>query len=139
MRINIDYLIEQAFGARENSYSPYSEFMVGAALLADNGKVYHGCNIESVSYSPTNCAERTAFFNAISDGRRKFEAIAIVGFKKNSHEYTWTYPCGVCRQVMLEFCDPKHFKVIVAKTRKEYKIFNLEELIPNGFAPEVLI
>ena len=130
-------LIETALKAREFSYSPYSKFKVGAALLAKNGKVYTGCNIESASYTPTNCAERTAFFKAISEGEREFEAIAIAGgYDGAPTEYS--YPCGVCRQVMMEFCDPKSFRVITAISKEKYLEKTLEEMLPYGFGPSNL-
>ena len=130
-------LIEAALKAREFSYSPYSKFKVGAALLAKNGKVYTGCNIESASYTPTNCAERTAFFKAISEGEREFEAIAIAGgYDGAPTEYS--YPCGVCRQVMMEFCDPKSFRVITAISKEKYLEKTLEEMLPYGFGPSNL-
>lgn len=130
-------LIEAALKAREFSYSPYSKFKVGAALLAKNGKVYTGCNIESASYTPTNCAERTAFFKAVSEGEREFEAIAIVGgYDGAPTEYS--YPCGVCRQVMMEFCDPKSFRVITAVSKEKYLEKTLEEMLPYGFGPSNL-
>ena len=100
--ISYQELIKQAIEARKQSYCPYSGFAVGAALLCGDGTVYTGCNIENASYSPTNCAERTAFFKAVSEGKREFVAIAIVG---GSEELQKCYPCGVCRQVMSEFCD----------------------------------
>ena len=130
-------LIETALKAREFSYSPYSKFRVGAALLAKNGKVYTGCNIESASYTPTNCAERTAFFKAVSEGEREFEAIAIAGgYDGAPTEYS--YPCGVCRQVMMEFCDPKSFRVITAVSKEKYLEKTLEEMLPYGFGPSNL-
>ncbi len=130
-------LIETALKAREFSYSPYSKFKVGAALLAKNGKVYTGCNIESASYTPTNCAERTAFFKAVSEGEREFEAIAITGgYDGAPTEYS--YPCGVCRQVMMEFCDPKSFRVITAVSKEKYLEKTLEEMLPYGFGPSNL-
>ena len=130
-------LIEAALKAREFSYSPYSKFKVGAALLAKNGKVYTGCNIESASYTPTNCAERTAFFKAVSEGEREFEAIAIAGgYDGAPTEYS--YPCGVCRQVMMEFCDPKSFRVITAVSKEKYLEKTLEEMLPYGFGPSNL-
>lgn len=130
-------LIETALKAREFSYSPYSKFKVGAALLAKNGKVYTGCNIESASYTPTNCAERTAFFKAVSEGEREFEAIAIAGgYYGAPTEYS--YPCGVCRQVMMEFCDPKSFRVITAVSKEKYLEKTLEEMLPYGFGPSNL-
>ena len=123
-------LIRRAMSARENSYSPYSHFRVGAALLCEDGAVYEGCNIENRAYGPTNCAERTAFFKAVSEGKRKFLAIAIVGGKD---ELTWCYPCGVCRQVMAEFCSPDTFEIICARSPEKYKIFTLKEMLPNMF------
>ncbi len=130
-------LIETALKAREFSYSPYSKFKVGAALLAKNGKVYTGCNIESASYTPTNCAERTAFFKAVSEGEREFEAIAIAGgYDGAPTEYS--YPCGVCRQVMMEFCNPKSFRIITAISKEKYIEMTLEEMLPCGFGPSNL-
>ena len=131
-----EQLFELAVKAREFSYSPYSNFRVGAALLAKNGTVYKGCNIENAAYSPCNCAERTAFFKAISEGVREFEKIAIVGGKDEIA--TMTAPCGVCRQVMMEFCNPKTFKIIMLKAENELMEITLEELVPYGFGPENL-
>lgn len=131
-------LIKQAFLARNRSYSPYSEFRVGAALLATNGEIYQGCNIESASYTPTNCAERTAFFKAVSEGITTFESIAIVGGKKGD-VVDYCSPCGVCRQVMMEFCNPKEFKIILAKSEEEYKEYTLEEILPLGFGPKNIL
>mgnify|MGYP005859877965 CR=1 FL=1 len=130
-------LASEAKKAMENAYSPYSHFSVGAALLCRSGKVYTGCNIENSAFSPTNCAERTAFFKAVSEGERKFRAICIIGGKDIS-ETVCTPPCGVCRQVMAEFCDPKKFKVILASGREKYRILRLEELLPFGFGSEYL-
>ena len=106
-------LIRLAYEGKERSYSPYSGFEVGAALLAKNGTVYLGCNIENAAYSVTNCAERTAFFQAVSEGVTEFQAIAIVGGLKGSKSGELCAPCGVCRQVMMEFCDPKEFQIIL--------------------------
>ncbi len=131
-------LIREAFLARERAYSPYSNFSVGAALLASNGTVYRGCNIENSSYTPTNCAERTAFFKAVSEGVTTFDAIVIVGGKKGE-VVGYCSPCGVCRQVMMEFCDPKTFKIILATSEDEYKEFTLEEMLPLGFGPGELL
>ena len=128
-------LVELAFEARKRSYSPYSNFQVGAALLAKNGNVYTGCNIENAGYTPSNCAERTAFFKAVSEGVYEFEAIAVVGGPKGVEEPDFCAPCGVCRQVMMEFCDYKTFEIIVAKNPTEYKVMTLEELLPMGFGP----
>lgn len=130
-------LIEKAIDAMKYAYTPYSNFKVGAALLAKNGEIYTGCNIENAAYSPCNCAERTAFFKAISEGVIKFEAICIVG-GKNGDLKDFTAPCGVCRQVMMEFCDPKKFKIILAIDSEKFKIYTLEDLIPMGFGPENL-
>lgn len=130
-------LILIALEARKMAYAPYSGFKVGAALLTKQGKVYKGCNIENASYTPTNCAERTAFFKAVSEGERDFEAIAVVGGAGDEPtDYAW--PCGVCRQVMMEFCDPKKFRVITALSEKEYVDKTLEEMLPHGFGPDNL-
>lgn len=133
-------LIEKAFEARRKSYSPYSKFKVGAALLGKSGKIYLGCNIENAAYSPTNCAERTAFFKAVSEGETDFEAIAIVGAPEEIQEGEGDFcaPCGVCRQVMAEFCHVKSFRVLLAKSHEEYKVFLLEELLPLSFTKDDL-
>ena len=133
--MNKSELIRLAFKARENAYTPYSNFKVGAALLAKNGKIYQGCNIENATYSPTNCAERTAFFKAVSEGVREFNTIAIVGGLETTKngEFEYTPPCGVCRQVMMEFCDYDNFTVILAKSEQEYKEYKLSEIMPLGF------
>ena len=136
---DIDYkaLIREAIAAREDSYSPYSNFMVGAALLAANGNVYRGCNIENAAYSPSNCAERTAFFSAVAAGERGFCAIAVAGWTRDGSP-GYAYPCGVCRQVMMEFCDPESFVVITAAGENDYTAFALKEILPNGFGPSDL-
>lgn len=134
----IEELIEQALRAREFSYSPYSGYRVGAALMTAEGKVYTGCNIENAAYTPTNCAERTAFFKAVSEGQKSFRAIAIVGGPAEEPITQYAYPCGVCRQVMMEFCDPQTFDVITAKSKKEYRVKKLQELLPDGFGPSNL-
>ena len=128
-------LVEEAIKAREYAYAPYSHFKVGAALLSKSGTVYHGCNIENSAYSPSNCAERTAFFKAISSGERSFEAIAIVGALEGTDESEWNFcpPCGVCRQVMVEFCDKKTFQIVLWNGAKEVKTYTLEELLPVDF------
>lgn len=130
-------LIQEAEEARKHSYAPYSSFHVGACLLAKSKKTYTGCNIENVAFSPTNCAERTAFFKAVSEGEREFSAIAIVGGKKSLIS-DYCSPCGVCRQVMMEFCDPDSFFVILAKSEADYWIYPLADLLPMGFTPEQL-
>ncbi|MBQ2325218.1 MAG: cytidine deaminase [Clostridia bacterium] len=127
-------LVVAAFAAMEKAYAPYSGYTVGAALLSKSGKVYTGCNVESASYSPTNCAERTAFFKAISEGEREFEKIAVVG-GKNCNVTELFMPCGVCRQVMAEFCR-QDFEIIVAKSTDEFYSFTLEQLLPHGFSPK---
>ena len=133
-------LIREAYKAQAYSYSPYSGFQVGAALLGRNGRVYTGCNIENASYSPSNCAERTAFFKAVSEGEKEFVKIVIVGNKKGASEEERDYcaPCGVCRQVMAEFCNPKEFQVLLAKSETDYRTYRLEELFPFGFSKEDL-
>lgn len=124
-------LIKAAITAAQNSYSPYSGFKVGAALLTDDGKVYLGCNIENAAYGPSNCAERTAIFKAVSEGYRKFKAIAIVGGKDGDFK-DFCPPCGVCRQVMSEFCD-KDFVIYLGNKNLEYQKFTLSELLPHNF------
>lgn len=131
-------LIRLALEARQMSYSPYSGFMVGAALLAKNGKIYQGCNIENSAYTPTNCAERTAFFKAVSEGVKEFQKIVVVGGHKDAKELDFCAPCGVCRQVMTEFCDYESFEIILAKNVEEYKVFTLKEILPAAFGPDDL-
>lgn len=129
-------LISKAMEARKGAYAPYSKYLVGAALLTDNMTVYTGCNIENASYGATNCAERTAIFKAVSEGERNFNAIAIVGAPADSEMDTvyseYAFPCGMCRQVIQEFCKPD-FTIIVAKSLEDYKVFTLKELLPYGF------
>lgn len=127
-------LIEKAVEAMGYAYTPYSHFRVGAALLAKNGQIYQGCNIENAAYTPCNCAERTAIFKAVSEGVKDFEAICIVGGKEGILTEL-TAPCGVCRQVMMEFCHPKEFQIILATDEQNYRIYTLEELLPMGFGP----
>ena len=124
-------LVILAKKAAEGAYAPYSGFTVGAALLAKDGKMYSGCNIENAAYSPTNCAERTAFFKAVSEGEREFSAIAVVG-GKNLDFKEFCPPCGVCRQVMSEFCDGD-FKIILGRNDEELKVYTLKELLPLSF------
>lgn len=130
-------LVELAVEARKKAYVPYSGFRVGAALLAKNGKVYLGCNIESATYTPTNCAERTAFFKAISEGEREFERIAIVGGASENELSPLCAPCGVCRQVMAEFCDTKTFKVVLG-TPEHFEEYTLDSLLPFAFTSKDL-
>ncbi len=137
LKTEIQKLIEAAIAQLEYSYVPYSDFRVGAALLAQNGRVYTGCNIENAAYTPTNCAERTAFFKAVSEGVRDFRAICVVGGPQGRLA-SYTPPCGVCRQVMMEFCRPEEFEIILAKSKEDYKVCTLKELLPQGFGPENL-
>ena len=136
--ITDEELVALAFDAREKSYAPYSGFQVGAALLAEDGRVYQGCNIENAAYTPANCAERTAFFKAVSEGVRDFSAIAIVGGMKGQEVLSYCAPCGVCRQVMMEFCDYDSFQVILAAKENEYQVYTLREILPMGFGPKNL-
>ena len=133
----VEKLIETAIAQLKYSYAPYSHFKVGAALLTAEGKIYTGCNIENAAYTPTNCAERTAFFKAASEGERSFRAICIVG-GKDGVLTGYAAPCGVCRQVMMEFCDPDGFQIVLAVSREQYDIFTLRQLLPQGFGPDNL-
>lgn len=133
MDINITNLIKQAYGAKNYSYAPYSNFHVGAALLCADGTVYTGCNIENAAYTPTNCAERTAVFKAVSDGRRDFCALAVVGDMQK-----YLAPCGVCRQVLSEFCSADSFLIILAKNEQDYRVLHLKDLFPFAFSPKDL-
>lgn len=123
-------LIDKALEAKKNAYVPYSQFQVGAAVLTDDGCVYTGCNIENASYSPTICAERVAISKAVSEGKTHIKKVAIVG------DSDLTYPCGVCRQVIREF--GKDSKVIIANSKEDYKVYDLEDLLPHSFGPEDL-
>jgi cytidine deaminase len=127
-------LIKAAIAAREFAYAPYSGFCVGAALLSTDGTVYTGCNIENAAFTPGICAERTAFAKALSVGVRDFTAIAVAGWAKDGQP-GYAYPCGVCRQVMMEFCDPKTFRVIVASGAEDFVEATLDQLLPLGFGP----
>ncbi len=128
----METLIEKAIQARELAYCPYSGFAVGAALESKDGHVYTGCNIENGAFTPSNCAERTAFFKAVSEGVKEFRRIVVVGGDRGKPLQV-TVPCGVCLQVMLEFCDPAEFEVIFATTVENYEIHCLQDLIPYGF------
>ena len=130
----VQQLIHQATDMLKFSYTPYSNFKVGAALLTKDGKIYTGCNIENAGYTPTNCAERTAIFKAVSEGVKDFTAICVVG-GKDGVVTEYAAPCGVCRQVMMEFCDPQTFQIILAVDEEHYDIYTLEELLPQGFGP----
>ena len=136
-KAKIRELIDTAIAQLSYSYTPYSHFKVGAALLGKNGQIYTGCNIENAAYTPTNCAERTAFFKAVSEGEREFEAICIVGGPEGKLT-DYAPPCGVCRQVMMEFCDPDTFNIILTAGDGSYKIYTLKELLPLGFGPDDL-
>ena len=125
-------LVERAFQAQQRAYAPYSGFLVGAALRTRDGKIYDGCNIENAAYSPSNCAERTAFFKAVSEGERVFQAIAIVG-NKRGEKGDFCPPCGVCRQVMAEFCG-EDFEILLAKEKDIWKSVTLGELLPESFS-----
>ena len=125
-------MIDQAIEQLKYSYTPYSGFKVGAALMTKSGKLYTGCNIENAAYTPTNCAERTAFFKAVSEGERAFRAICVVG-GKDGILTEYAAPCGVCRQVMMEFCNPETFKIILVKSEDIYKEMLLKDLLPEGF------
>lgn len=133
----MEELIAKAIEARNMAYTPYSHFKVGACLKAKNGQIFQGCNIENSSYPATNCAERTAIFKAVSEGITEFECIVIVGGKEDG-TLEICPPCGICRQVMAEFCDPDQFKIILARSEKEYKKYLLKELLPLSFGGELL-
>ena len=137
-KITDEELVQQAFLARQRAYTPYSHFRVGAALLTADGKIYSGCNIENAAYTPTNCAERTAFFKAVSEDEREFAAIAIVGGYETQEPEQICAPCGVCRQVMMEFCDPETFRVILGTKEGVQVSKTLQEMLPYGFGPNVL-
>lgn len=126
-------LYEAAVRARKRAYAPYSGFLVGAALLTERGTVYSGGNIENAAYSPSNCAERTAFFQAVSEGERHFSAIAIAGGPADAGKLDFCPPCGVCRQVMQEFCDPETFRIILGNHAGEIRSVRLKDLLPLGF------
>lgn len=129
--MNKNFLCKKAINALENSYAPYSNCKVGAALLCKNGNIYTGCNIENASFSPTLCAERTAFAKAISEGDTDFVGIAVAG--KKGDTLTAFTPCGVCRQVMAEFCD-SDFKILVVTSNDTFNEYTLSELLPNSFS-----
>ena len=138
MNIDAEVLIKEAIEARKMAYTPYSHFKVGAALLTADGKIYRGCNIENAAYPATNCAERTAIFKAVSEGKTEFRAIAIVGGPKGKEPENFCAPCGVCRQVMAEFCDPETFRIILMNGAGEIREYLLKELLPLGFTGKAL-
>ena len=132
-------LIREALESRNKAYMPYSHFKVGAALLTfDGNKIYGGHNIECAAYSVCNCAERTALFRAVYDGYKKFRAIAVVGGKEDHELDSYAPPCGMCRQALREFVDPREFNVILAKNEDEFEVYTLEDLLPNSFGPNNL-
>ena len=133
-KAEIQALICKAFEGQQFAYTPYSHFRVGAALRAKDGRVYTGCNIENAGYTPTNCAERTALFKAVSEGVREFDAIAIVGSRQGEVNTLVTGPCGVCRQALYEFGGDA-LTVIMAKTEDDYIVTTLGALLPYGFGP----
>lgn len=130
-------LLDMAVKAMESAYAPYSGYKVGSALMTDDGEIYTGCNIENSSYTPTVCAERVAVFKAVSEGKRNFVAIAVVGGKNGQINGLFP-PCGVCRQVLAEFCNPDCFEVILGKGEGKYEIYKLGELLPLGFSVEYM-
>ena len=141
--ISDEQLALEAISAREMAYTPYSHFSVGAALQTSDGSIYRGCNIENAAFGPSNCAERTAFFKAVSEGERNFVSIAIVGGREGTPISDWCAPCGVCRQVMREFCNPETFRIILAcdpdvSDPAHIKSFTLSELLPVSFGPDNL-
>ena len=136
--MNDSELVALALEARERAYVPYSHWSVGAALLDDEGRVWQGCNIENAAYTPSNCAERTAFFKAISEGATTFAAIAVVGGPEGQPTRGYCAPCGVCRQVMREFCDKDSFRVILGDSVLEPKPYLLRDILPESFGPEDL-
>ena len=136
-REEIRSLISAAFEGQERSYSPYSDYRVGAALLTSDGRIFKGCNIENAAFTPGDCAERTAVYKAVSEGYKDFKAIAIVGGAKDKGP-DMAFPCGVCRQILREFTDPETFEVIVARAEDDYEKYTLEELLPKSFGPSNL-
>lgn len=137
MTDHIKDLITQAIDNIKYSYAPYSEFNVSAVLETASGEIYTGVNIENAAYSPTNCAERTAIFKAVSEGHRDFSRIVVLGGSK-SNIVDFVTPCGVCRQVLVEFANPEKFEIILAKSVDEYRVFKLSELLPHSFGPSDL-
>lgn len=125
-------LVQEALAARGQAYARYSRYTVGAALLTEDGEIYRGCNIESASYGATNCAERTAVFKAVSEGKRRFLAIAIAGGMEGKKPVEYAYPCGICRQVLREFVADD-FVVLVAKSEEDYREYRFDQLLPFGF------
>lgn len=131
--MNLKELISKALEAREKAYCPYSEFKVGAAVLFEDGKIYTGCNIENASFGGTNCAERTAIFKGVYEGNRAIKALAVVGDIS-----TYTYPCGICRQVMAEFVEGGDIPIIIIKNENDYLVKRFEEILPGVFSKKDL-
>lgn len=127
-------LVKTALESRKFSYAPYSDFRVGAALLSNDGRIFTGCNVENASYGVTNCAERTAVFKAVSEGARDFAAIAIVGGLGEALPADIASPCGTCRQVLAEFCEPDDFLVLLGRGDLTWEEYTLKELLPLGFS-----
>lgn len=125
-------LFNEAKNMLNFSYTPYSNFKVGAALLSESGKIFTGCNIENAAYGPSNCAERTAFFKAVSEGVLKFKAIMVIGGPGGIIK-DYCPPCGVCRQIMMEFCNPETFSIFLAKSETDIIEYKLKDLLPLGF------
>lgn len=136
--IPVQELIKSAIDARKKAYAPYSGYQVGAAVLTSELRIYTGCNIENAAYSSGICAERTAISKAVSEGWRKLKAIAIAGSPDGDTISQFAFPCGMCRQVIREFSDPTKFFVIVAKSIQDYKVYLLDQLLPESFGPENL-
>lgn len=136
--MSAEQLIEAAQSARQRAYAPYSNFLVGAALLCKDGTVYEGCNIENAAYSVCNCAERTALFHAVSEGKRDFVSIAIVGGKRDEKISQLCAPCGVCRQALAEFCDAQAFLIHLAAEDGQTETYRLCDLLPQAFTPKNL-
>lgn len=132
--VSAETLIHSAMEGLKQAYAPYSRFKVGAALLTKSGRIFTGCNIENAAYSPGSCAERTAVFKAVSEGERDFAAICIVN-EDEEGRHGLCPPCGVCRQVLMEFCDPREFQIILADSMENWEIHTLGELLPLGFGP----
>ncbi len=130
-------LAAAAIKAKKSAYAPYSHFYVGAAALSEDGEIYEGCNIENAAFGAGICAERAAVFKAVSDGKRKISAIAVAGSLEGSSP-DYCYPCGICLQVLMEFCNPRDLNVIVAKSSEDFKEYRLVDLLPFGFGPESL-
>lgn len=135
----MDYkeLMRQAVEIRKRAYTPYSGYQVGAALLGKSGRVYLGCNVENAAYSPGICGERTAFVKAVSEGEREFQAIAVIGGVANG-PLELAPPCGICRQVMREFCDPETFEIVLGTGPEDIQVYTLSQLLPLSFGPENL-